>query len=172
MKKLILTLAFTFGLLMVFAQQPVKPYNEKQDARADIKKAVEQASKENKHVMMQFGGNWCPWCLRFHALVTGYPKLDSLMKANFVYLLVNVPATKDKDKRDMNLFAGYQYPNRFGFPVFVILDGKGNRLNTVDSDGFEYPSATVKGYDTTKVERFLKMWSVKAVDPKTYSVKK
>lgn len=153
------------------AQQAAKPYNENQDARADIKKAIEQAAKENKHVMMQFGGNWCSWCMRFHAMVTGYKPLDSLMKANYVYVLVNVPASKDKDKRDMKLFAEYQYPQRFGFPVFVILDAKGNRLNTVDSDGFEYPNPKVKGYDTTKVERFLKMWSVKALDAKTYAPK-
>ena len=110
--------------------------------------------------------------MRFHAMVTGYPRLDSLMKANYVYILVNVPGSKDKDKRDMSLFAEYQYPNRFGFPVFVILDQQGKRLNTVDSDGFEYPNPNVKGYDTLKVERFLKMWSVKALDPQTYVKKK
>lgn len=170
MKKL-LSIIFLFMITAgVIAQQP-KPYNENQDARADIKKAIEQAAKENKHVMMQFGGNWCSWCMRFHALITGYPKADSLMKANYVYLLVNVPASKDKDKRDMSLFAEYLYPQRFGFPVFVILDGKGNRLNTVDSDGFEYPNPKVPGYDTAKVVRFLKMWSPMAVNPKTYEKK-
>jgi len=50
----------------------------------------------------------------------------------------------------------------------VILDSQGKRLNTVDSDGFEYPNPKVPGYDTLKVERFLKMWSVKALDPKSY----
>ncbi|MCX6242346.1 MAG: thioredoxin family protein [Bacteroidetes bacterium] len=171
MQKIILTLTLLLGLTMSYAQQP-KPYNENQDARADIKKAIAQAQKENKNVMMQFGGNWCPWCMRFHALVTSYPKLDSLMKANYVYVLINVPSAKDKAKRDYTLFAEYQYPNRFGFPVFVILDSKGQRLNTVDSDGFEYPNPKVPGYDTLKVERFLKMWSVKALDAKSYNVQK
>ncbi len=156
----------------VYAQEKPKPYNENQDARADIKKAVEQAAKENKHVMMQFGGNWCSLCMRFHALVTGQPRLDSLMKANYVYVLVNVPSSKDKAKRDYKLFEEYQYPNRFGFPVFVILDAKGQRLNTVDSDGFEYCNPKVLGYDTAKIERFLRMWSVKALDPKSYQGKR
>ncbi len=171
MKKIILTLTLLFGVIMVNAQEKPKPYNENQDARADIKKAITQAQKEHKNIMMQFGGNWCPWCMRFHALVITYPKLDSLMKANYVYVLINVPSSKDKAKRDYTLFAEYQYPNRFGFPVFVILDSQGKRLNTVDSDGFEYPNPKVPGYDTAKVERFLKMWSVKALDAKSYQAK-
>jgi thioredoxin-related protein len=154
----------------VFAQtQEKKPYNENQDLRADLKAAIARASLENKHVLIQFGGNWCPWCLRFHALINGTPKLDSLMRENFVYLLLNVP--KEKDKRDYALFAEYGYPNRFGFPVFVILDKSGNRLNTQDSDAFEHPDPKVKGYDTTKVVRFMQMWAPKALDPATYKMK-
>ena len=162
--------AFQFACLPAMAQSPGKPYNENQDARADLKKALETAKKENRNVLIQFGGNWCPWCLRFHALVNSERQLDSLMKANYVYQLINVP--KEKDKRDMGLFADYGYPNRFGYPVFVILGPDGKRLNTQDSDAFEYPSEVVKGYDTTKVARFLTMWGPKAIDPATYHVKK
>jgi thioredoxin-related protein len=151
------------------AQNPAKPYNENQDLRSDLKKATELAKKENKHVLVQFGGNWCPWCLRFHAMVNGTPKLDSLMKENYVYLLMNVP--REKEKRDYLLFAEFEYPNRFGYPVFVILDKNGKRLNTVDSEGFEHPDPNVKGYDTSKVARFLTNWTPKALDPATYKVK-
>ena len=150
----------------VIAQTPPKPYNENQDARADLKKATDLAKKENKHVLIQFGGNWCSWCMRFHALVKGTPKLDSLMKENYIYLLVNVP--HEKQKRDNNLFREFGYPNRFGYPVFVILDKNGNRLNTQDSDAFEHPDPNVKGYDTTKVARFLTMWTPGALNPATY----
>lgn len=169
MKKLILTITLLFGVMILYAQQQPKPYNENQDARADLKKAIARAKKENKHVLVQMGGNWCPWCMKFHALVTSYPRLDSLMKANYVYLLINVP--KEKGKRDYALFQEFGYPNRFGYPVFLIFDGSGKRLNTVDSDGFEYPNPKITGYDTLKVERFLKMWTTKAMDPKTYPVK-
>ena len=170
MKKFILTLTLFFGVTLLYAQQP-KPYNENQDARADIKKAIVQAQKEHKNIMMQFGGNWCSWCMRFHSLVTNYPRLDSLLKANYVYVLINVPSSNNKARRDLTLFAEYQYPNRFGFPVFVILDSRGQRLNTVDSDGFEYPNPKVRGYDTSKVERFLKMWTIRALNPNASSSK-
>ncbi|MEI7897057.1 MAG: thioredoxin family protein [bacterium] len=154
------------SLFTAIGQTPVKPYNEKQDARADLKKAVSQAQKENKNVLVQFGGNWCSWCMRFHALVKGDPSVDSLMKENYVYMLLNVP--QEKSKRDYNLFSEFGYPNRFGYPVFVILDKNGKKLNTQDSDAFEYFNPNVKGYDTTKVKRFLTMWTPKALDAETY----
>jgi thioredoxin-related protein len=165
---LLTLIAFHFLLFTASGQQPAgKPYNPDTDARADIKAAVQKAKLENKHVLVQFGGNWCPWCLRFHAMVTGVPQLDSLMKADYVYVLANVP--KEKDKRDWALFKEYDYPNRFGFPVFVILDGEGKKLNIQDSGLLEHCRET--GYDTSSVVTFLKMWTVKALDPKTYTGK-
>ncbi|MDD4602479.1 MAG: thioredoxin family protein [Bacteroidales bacterium] len=160
---------FHFSLFTSYGQPAVKPYNENQDARAELKKAIVQAQQENKHILVQFGGNWCPWCMRFHALVNGIPQVDSLMKANYIYFLLNV--SQNKEKRDYTLFQEFEYPNRFGYPVFVVLDKNGKRLNTQDSDAFEYPNPKIKGYDTTKVIRFLTMWSPKALDPVTYTRK-
>jgi len=168
MKTTLFLLFFFIFSLPVFSQEK-QPYYPNQDSRADLKKALDLAKSENKHVLIQFGGNWCPWCIRFHALVNGTPKLDSLMRENYIYLLLNVP--KEKEKRDYTLFKEFDYPNRFGYPVFVILDKNGKRLNTQDSDAFEHPDPNVKGYDTTKVTRFLQMWTVKALDPSTYSQK-
>jgi thioredoxin-related protein len=163
----ILTVFFIhFSLFTVSGQAPAKPYNENQDARADLKQAIAQARKENKNILVQFGGNWCSWCMKFHALVIGDPGVDSLMKANYVYMLLTVP--KEKSKRDYSLFSDFEYPNRFGYPVFVILDKNGKKLNTQDSDAFEYFNPKVPGYDTTKVKRFLTMWTPKALDPATY----
>ncbi len=155
------------SLFIAYGQDKPKPYNENQDVRKDISVAVQKAKVENKHVMIQFGGNWCPWCLRFHALVNGDPKIDSLVKADYVYVLANVP--REKSKRDYSVFQEYEYPNRFGFPVFVILDGNGKKLHTQDSGILEHCQTT--GYDTTKVVTFLKMWNVKALDPETYKMK-
>jgi len=170
MKSLLIITLFLFFTGTILAQNQVQPYNPNQDAHADLKKAIEQAKKEDKHVLIQFGGNWCPWCMRFHALVKGVPKVDSLMKENYIYFLLNVP--KEKEKRDYALFREFEFPNRFGYPVFVILDKTGKPIHTQDSDAFEYPSKDIKGYDTTKVIRFLNMWTVKALDPGNYQTKK
>jgi thioredoxin-related protein len=154
------------SLLTVFGQDNSGPYKENQNIRADLSIAVQTAKTENKHVLVQFGGNWCPWCLRFHALVNGDSKIDSLVKSDYVYVLANVP--REKNKRDYDLFREYDYPNRFGYPVFVILDGNGKKLHIQDSGILE--NCGTPGYDTTKVATFLKMWNVKALDPAMYKL--
>jgi thioredoxin-related protein len=168
-KPIIILVLFTVhcSLYTASGQTPVKPYNENQDIRADLKKATALAKKENKHVLVQFGGNWCPWCIRFHQMAHGTTLIDSLIKADYIYTLANV--SQDKKKRDYQLFQEYGYPNRFGYPVFVILNGDGKVLHIQDSGILEH--CEVKGYDTAKVVTFLKMWNVKAVDPATYLMK-
>jgi len=40
-----------------------KLYNPNADAITDITNAIAIAKKENKHVLLQIGGNWCSWCI-------------------------------------------------------------------------------------------------------------
>jgi thioredoxin-related protein len=165
MKTTLISIIFLVSSLVVFSQDAAKPYNITADAKADIQKAIQAAGAQNKHVLIQVGGNWCPWCLRFHTLATHAQKVDSLIRADYVYILVNY----SKENKNMDVMKQLEFPNRFGFPVFVVLDGKGKRLHTQDSGLLEH--ATVKGYDTTKVVTFLKEWNVKAVDPASYAGK-
>jgi thiol:disulfide interchange protein len=166
-KLLAMMLIAGFYLLPVVTsgQTSARPYDENQDARADLKKAVATAKQENKHVLVQFGGNWCPWCIRFHNMAFGAKAIDSLLRADYVYMLVNVP--QDKKKRDYQLFSDYGFPNRFGYPVFAVIGSDGKVLHLQDSGILEH--CQVKGYDTTKVVTFLKMWNVKALNPATYN---
>ncbi len=137
--------------LSLSAQQAVKIYNPDADARAEVAAAVVKASTEGKHVFLQVGGNWCPWCVRFHYMVAGDVKLDSLVKANYVVVKVNF----SKENDNHQLLASLGYPQRFGFPVFVILDEKGKVLHIQDSGYLEQE----KGYNREKTERMFLMWS-------------
>jgi thioredoxin-related protein len=162
MKRFNLLLLFIFFVASLSAQE--KPYNPNADAKADLKKAIDLAKKENKHVLIQIGGNWCPWCLRFHAMAKGAQKIDSIIQKDYVYLLLNY----SKENKNWDMMEHLGFPNRFGFPVFVILDGNGTRLHTQDSGLLEHRDPNVKGYDTTKVATFLKEWNIRALDPATY----
>ena len=71
-----------------------------------------------------------------------------------------------KENQNKEVFAKYGFPQRFGFPVFIILDGKGNRIHTQASEYFENGK---KSYDAEKVLNFLQQWSPTALDPKLYS---
>jgi thioredoxin-related protein len=148
-----IALTMIIGLLSLSlsAQQTVKIYNPEADAKAEVAAAVAKAAAEGKHVFLQVGGNWCPWCVRFHNMVADDAKLDSLVKANYVVVKVNY--SKENDNHQFLSTLGY--PQRFGFPVFVILDEKGKVLHTQDSGYLEQD----KGYNREKVERLFTMWS-------------
>jgi thioredoxin-related protein len=141
-----------------------KLYNPSADAKADIANAVKLAAKEHKNVLLQIGGNWCNWCLRFNGLVTTDPELNKYVHDNYVVVHVNYSRENTNDK----LMAELGYPQRFGFPVFAVLDAKGKRLHTQNSaylgEGNDYSNA--------KILKFFKDWSPEALDPKTYEMAK
>jgi thioredoxin-related protein len=169
MKNIFFALLLIGTSLAVKAQTPAaaikltdtaKLYHPMADARAEINEAVKKAAKENKNVFLQIGGNWCIWCIRFNDLVTRDPELDKYMRDNFVVVHVNY----SKENTNEKLMADLGYPQRFGFPVFIVLDNKGNRLHTQNSEYLEEG----KGHSKEKVMDFLKDWSPAAIDPKSY----
>jgi thioredoxin-related protein len=162
MKNFLLLAIISFSATFLYAQNAEqadkKPliYNPSADAAKEISLAVEQAAKTGKHVFLQIGGNWCPWCLRFHKMIEDDRQLDSLVKANYEVVLVNF----SRENENRKIMAELGYPHRFGFPVFVILDEKGNRIHTQDSALLEDGG---KGYDRTKVISMFTMWSAEAI---------
>src|ERR1700712_4180202 len=81
------------------ADAKVNPlYHPEADAKAEIAAAVKKAAAEHKHVLLQFGGNWCIWCLRFHDLVKGDSALSKTLDDNYVTVHVNYsPEQKNED---------------------------------------------------------------------------
>lgn len=144
----------------ISAQEKPAVYNVHADAAADVAAAVKKAKAEKKHVLLQLGGNWCVWCLRFHKLVNENDTLNKAMNDNYVVVHVNY----SKENKNEALLAKLGYPQRFGFPVFVILDGNGNRIHTQNSAYLEEGN----GHSVKKVLEFFNHWSPKAIDPATY----
>jgi len=141
-----------------------KLYNPAADAEAEIAGAVKKASAEHKNILLQIGGNWCIWCIRFNDLVTKDPDLNKYLRDNYVVLHVNY----SKENMNEKLLAEMGYPQRFGFPVFIVLDDKGNRIHTQNSGYLEEG----KGHSKDKVMEFFKDWSPAAIDPKSYQPSK
>ena len=158
--KIILVIA-TVVLCYTAKAQEAKLYSPDADAEKDISAAVKKAKAENKFVLLQGGGNWCSWCIEFARFCKADPKIDSVLKAGFIWYHLNF----SKENENKKIFAKYGYPQRFGFPVFIILNGKGERINTQNS---EYLEDGKRSYNPQKVQAFLEMWAPKAVDPKSY----
>ncbi|MFV0266168.1 MAG: thioredoxin family protein, partial [Draconibacterium sp.] len=137
-----------------------KIYNPEANAKEDIKAAVKAAAESGKHIFLQIGGNWCPWCIKFHRFTEADAEINDFIQKNFVVVKVNY----DPKNKNEEVLAGLGYPQRFGFPVFVVLDDKGNRIHTQNSAFLEKD----KDYDRDKVLRFFKNWSPAALDPANY----
>lgn len=132
-------------------------YNPQANAKAELEAAAAKAKKAGKHVFVQVGGNWCSWCILFHKLVDATPELKNYLNSNYETVLVNYsPENKNAD-----VMASLGYPGRFGFPVFVILDGDGKVLHIQNSAYLEEG----KGHSVKKVMEFLQGWTAAAVKP-------
>ena len=140
-----------------FAQEATI-YNPQANAAADIDAAIAKAIKENKFVLLQAGGNWCRWCIEFARFCKDDKQIDSVLSNSYVWYHLNW----SKENTNKPIFAKYGYPQRFGFPVFIILNAKGERIHTQNS---EYLEDGKKSYDKEKVLSFLKMWSPNALNP-------
>lgn len=138
-----------------------KLYNPDENAEQGIVKAVKEAKEQGKHVFIQVGGNWCIWCARFNDFIGNDSKIDSIIKAGFVVYHMNY----SKENYNAKLLAKYGYPQRFGFPVFLILNVDGKLIHTQNS---WYLEDGKKSYERDKVIEFFTDWSPKALDPKQY----
>jgi thioredoxin-related protein len=163
MKKLIVLL-FLSGATLVSKAQEAKLYNPTANAQKDIAAAIAKAKQENKFVLIQGGGNWCSWCIEFARFAKEDVKIDSVMKASFIWYHLNY----SKENENKAMFAKLGYPQRFGYPVFIILNGNGERIHTQNS---EYLENGAKGYNQQKVQNFLEMWSPRVLQPKIWGDK-
>jgi hypothetical protein len=85
------------------------------------------------------------------------------MAKSYVPIMVNY----SKENRNLAELKKLEYPQRFGFPVFVILDNNGKRIHTQSSAYLEEG----EGYSKKKVLDFLKQWTPDALNPNLYSDK-
>lgn len=163
MKKPILSVLFLIIVTAAFSQdlKKFKLYSPAENAEKKIAEAVKKARAEKKHVFVQIGGNWCIWCARFHEFITKDSGIDSLIKANYIVYHLNY----SEENKNSALLAKYGFPQRFGFPVFLILDGKGKLLHTQNTGYLEDGN---KSYSRIAVIGFLKDWTPAALDPQQY----
>lgn len=163
-KKMFLSFLGLCLVLTMDAQNGLKKvYNEDSNPIEQIDQAVLKAKSEEKFVICQVGGNWCPWCLRFADFITNDTTISNVIDESFVYIHVNYNPRKsqgeEKQAQGKTLMKRLNNAGRFGFPVFVVLDEEGKIVHIQDSSFLEEG----QGYDKEKVLRFFKNWTPQAV---------
>ena len=131
-------------------------YDTAANAEKDIAYMVMVAKSKKKHVMIMAGGNWCKWCIEFNRFSKADSSINAEIENNYVVYHLNY----SKENKNEKTFKKLGFPDRFGFPVFIILNGKGERIHTQNS---EYLEDGKKSYDAGKVKAFLHAWTPKAV---------
>lgn len=134
------------------ARPPI--YDTKADGAAQIADALARAKREHKHVLLQFGANWCGWCHKLHTLFQTDKNIAAFLKSNYVLVLVDVDKVGGK-MHNAETNEKYGNPGRLGLPALVVLDADGKQLTTQDSGKLE------KGdhHDPALVMKFLKEWA-------------
>jgi len=150
------SLFLCFFTCLLFAGE----YDPKADPKADLAAALSQANKEGKHVLIQVGGDWCPWCLKLIKFFKAQEEIASYLDNNFIFLNVNY----SKENKNLDFLKSLGYPQRFGFPVLLVFNAEGERLHTQNTVFLEKD----KGYSQERVLAFLKNWSPEALDPQNY----
>ncbi|TAH35564.1 MAG: thioredoxin family protein [Planctomycetota bacterium] len=129
-------------------QAPVQVYDTKADARADIAAALAKAGEENQRVLIQWGGNWCGWCVKLNDILTKDQDLGHELL--YEYQVVHV----DVGQFDKNLDLAAQYGARIqdGVPFLTVLGADGKVLANQETGGFEVDGR----HDPKKLLEFLK----------------
>jgi thioredoxin-related protein len=107
-------------------------YNERDDARAEIKEALKKAAAENKRVILVFGANWCYDC---RVLDAAFHREDlaAILAANYEVVHVDI----GKGEKNQDLAKKYEVPLSRGIPGLAVLDSNGKLVYSQKNGEFE-----------------------------------
>ncbi len=133
-------------------QPAEKVYDEAADAAKQIEAALARAAKENQRVLIQWGGNWCPWCIKLHNTF----KADKAIARKLMYEYVVVNVDIGRFDKNMNLMEKYGADTKAGVPYLTLLDAKGNVVVNQETGALESKEKGKAEHDNKAVLEFLK----------------
>ena len=129
-------------------QAPKSSYDESRDPAKDLQNAIIEATRTNKRILVDVGGDWCVYCGMMDATFEGHPQLRKVRDTYYVTVKVNY------SKENPNEAFLSKYPKIADYPHFFVLDSKGTLLHSQPTHGFEHG----KTYNVAKIDDFLKKW--------------
>lgn len=146
----------SFGALPEYRSTGSDIFDPKAGAEVLIAKAVAQAKREDKRILLLFGANWCPWCRRLHAALTKDAAVQERLKRKFILVFVDANTRNDKN-RNAAVIEKYGNPiPQYGLPVFVVLDRDGTQLTTRETASL---AADTDAKVAARVLSFLNEWA-------------
>jgi thiol-disulfide isomerase/thioredoxin len=133
-------------------KKPVAIYDENADVKELIRAAEARAKRENRRVLVQWGGNWCVWCRRLHELCSN----DRSIAKELFYEYDIVYADSLKGDKNVELASSFGADlKKNGVPFLTVLDADGKVLANQETSALETKVDGQGGHDPKKVLEFL-----------------
>ena len=124
-------------------------FDPKRDSQLDLERAITVARQSNKRILLDVGGDWCPWCHILDEFVTQEPSIREYLAAHYVVVRVNY-----SDENPNEAFLS-RYPKITGYPHLFVLDQDGRLLHSQDTSVLE----SGRSYNTEAFGAFLRKWT-------------
>jgi thioredoxin-related protein len=129
-------------------------YDVDADGTQLIAAAVKRAKRERKHVLIEWGGNWCGWCHKLHDVFKSDDLVSPIVVEQYVLVLVDCTANREL----MEHYGGKD--TRYAFPHLTILDVDGDVLTNQETGSLEIGPK----HDPQAVAKFLETWQPEPAD--------
>jgi thioredoxin-related protein len=130
-----------------------KKFDSAANALKDIQEAIALAKKSNRHIILDVGGNWCPWCHRLDSLFIQNKDLEDYLNEHYILVKINV----SKENKNEEVLS--KYPKIEGYPHVFFLNNKGTLIHSQNTEEWEYPkNSQANGYIKERVLNSLKRW--------------
>jgi len=132
---------------------PKPVYDETANGAEQISAALKTAKKDNRRVLVQWGANWCHWCVLLHEEMQHDNDLH--FELLYEYELVTIDVGQFNKHQDLIKQYGAAIT---AIPYLTVLDGDGKVLVNQETDSLEMPDKSKPAHDLAKVLAFLRSY--------------
>jgi thioredoxin-related protein len=152
----IIMISFTYYLSAQTAPAPKdsvtyqrEKFDPKKDAAKEIKETIKIAKKQNKRILLDVGGEWCPWCKKLDKTFHENKDISDFLREKYLTVKINY-SKENKNEKVLS-----KYPKIEGYPHLFVLDKNGKLLHSQNTGDLE----SGDHHDPVKVLEFLKKWA-------------
>lgn len=128
------------------AREPI--YIEESNGKELIAAALKRAQRDHKHVLIEWGGNWCGWCYKLHDVFHKDSTVHPIIHEEYELVLID----QGKNKELMLEYGGAD--RQYSFPHLTVLDAGGAVLTNQETGSLEIGPK----HDPKLVAEFLQKW--------------
>lgn len=127
-------------------------YDVNADASEQIAAALAKAKQENRRVLIQWGGNWCGWCIQLNDHLRA--DKDLRRKLLYEYDIVHIDIGRFDKNIELATKLGADLKGN-GVPFLTVLSADGTPIANQETGSLEAPDNPDASHDSDKLMAFL-----------------